>query len=321
MPENWNQITPPEHSFAGLPVCTQLNDLEADIAIIGLHYVSPYPQKSPATTSRDSAETAPDAIRRQSSRFIDHLEYYDFDFDDVLLAGRQVRMLDCGDVDRQLNGADQNPEHITAAIRTILNRGAIPIVLGTDEGGFIPAMRAYDGYSAICVVHVDAHIDWRDQRHGEKEGYSSGMRRASEMPCVKAMAQVGLRGIGSARQQEVDDAVAFGSVFIRAREVHREGVAACIERIPAADHYLITIDSDAFDMAIAPGVLFTSPGGLTFDETTDLVQGIARKGSIVGINLFEVRPELDTNNLTASTGTQLIINFIGTLAHSGQIGR
>ncbi|MBT8371896.1 MAG: arginase family protein, partial [Deltaproteobacteria bacterium] len=59
---------------------------------------------------------------------------------------------------------------------------------------------------------------------------------------------------------------------------------------------------------------------LTFDETTDLVQGVARKGSIVGINLFEIRPELDISNLTASTGAQLILNFIGTLTHSGQIG-
>jgi agmatinase len=141
------------------------------------------------------------------------------------------------------------------------------------------------------------------------------------MPWIKAMAQVGMRGIGSARQQEIDDALAFGSVFIRAREVHREGIDACIERIPAADRYLITIDTDAFDTAIAPGVLFPSPGGLTFDETTDLVRGIAQKGSIVGFNLFEVRPELDTNNLTASTIAQLIINFIGILAHSGQIGR
>ena len=85
--------------------------------------------------------------------------------------------------------------------------------------------------------------------------------------------------------------------------------------------YLITIDADVFDTAIAPGVLFPSPGGLTFDEITYLVRGIARKGSIVGVNLFEIRPELDINNLTASTGAQLIINFIGTLAHSGQIGK
>lgn len=318
MSENSNYMTAPTHSFAGLPVCTQLKDLEADIAIIGLHFVSPYPQK--LTAIQTAVGTAPDAIRLRSSVFIDHLDHYDFDFNDVLLANRQVRIVDCGDIDKQRNGAEQNPERITAAIRTILGRGAIPIALGTDEGGFIPFVRAYKGYDALCVVHIDAHIDWRNERHGVREGYSSVMRRASEMPWVKAMAQVGLRGIGSARQREIDDALLFGSVFIRAREVHHQGIKACIDKIPAADHYLITIDTDALDTAIAPGVLFTSPGGLTFDETTDLVQRIALKGPIAGISLFEVRPELDINGLTASTGAQLVINFIGTLARSGQIG-
>ena len=321
MPDSWKCITPPVQSFAGSPVCTQLNDLEADIAIIGLHYISPYTQRFSATTAKTAAETAPDAIRRQSLRFVDHLGNYDFDFNDVLLAGRQVRMVDCGDVHKQPNRGGQNTENIITAIRTILTRGAIPVALGTDEGGAIAVMRAYDSFNALCVVHIDAHIDWRDERDGVREGYSSVMRRASEMPWINAMVQVGLRGIGSARQQEVDDALAFGSVFIRAREVHREGIDECMAGIPVADHYLITIDTDALDTAIAPGVLFPSPGGLTFDEITDLVRGIARKGSIAGINLFEIRPELDINDLTATTGAQLIINFIGTLAHSGQIGK
>ena len=318
MPENFDYITPPTHSFAGLPVCTQLNELTADIAIIGIYYVSPYPQKLPATATLTAPETAPDAIRRQSSIFIDHWDHWDFDFNEVLLANRPVQLVDCGDVDKQAIGGVQNPQRITNAIRTILSRGAMPIVLGTDEGGFIPFVRAYKGCDALCVVHIDAHIDWRNERHGVSEGYSSGMRRASEMPWVKAMAQVGLRGIGSARQQEIADALSYGSVFIRARDVHRNGIDACIDKIPAADHYLITIDSDALDTAIAPGVLFPSPGGLTFDETTDLVRGIALKGKIAGIGLFEVRPERDINGLTASTGAQLIINFIGTMARSGQ---
>jgi agmatinase len=320
MSDNWKHMTPPTQSFAGVPVCTQLNDLDADIAIIGLHYLSPYPPKLSAASANGAVETAPDAIRRQSSIFVDHLDHYSFDFNDVLLAGREVRIVDCGDIDKQPAGGQQNPEYITAAIRTILGRGAIPVALGTDEGGFIPAMRAYEVCGDLCIVHIDAHIDWRDERDGVREGYSNVMRRASEMPWVKRMAQVGLRGIGSARHREVDDALAFGSVFIRAREVHREGIDACIKRIPAADNYLISIDTDALDTAIAPGVLFASPGGLTFDETTDLVGAIARRGPIVGLNLFEVRPELDINNLTASTGAQLIINFIGTLAHCGQIG-
>ncbi len=319
MPDYYNYITPPAHSFAGLPVCEQLNDLEADIAFIGIHYVSPYPQKLP--TSQTAIESAPDAIRRKSLDFADHLEHYDFDFNDVLLAGRNVTMVDCGDVDRQSQVGDRNPECITSAIRTILNTGALPVVLGTDEGGFIQVVRAYDGYRDVCVIHFDAHIDWREQRHGVREGYSSVMRRTSEMPWVQKMVQIGLRGIGSARQQEVDDALSFGSVFIRSREIHEDGVDSCIDKIPDADRYLITIDADVLDTAIAPGVLFPTPGGLSFDETADLVQGIARKGSIVGINLFEVRPQLDVADLTALTAAQLIINFIGTLVHSGQIGK
>lgn len=138
MPENFDYITAPAHSFAGLPVCTQLNDLAADIAIIGFHFVSPYPQRLATAASQPALETAPDAIRLQSSVFIDHWDHYDFDFNDLLLANRQVRLVDCGDVDKQTTGGEQNPERITAAIRSILGRGAMPLAVGTDEGGFIP---------------------------------------------------------------------------------------------------------------------------------------------------------------------------------------
>ena len=99
-------------------------------------------------------------------------------------------MVDCGGVDK-LHSGGKNPKRITAAIRTILSRGAKPIVLGTDEGGCIPVIRAYDVCGSLCVVHIDAHIDWRDERNGVREGYSSVMRRASEMPWVKAMVQKG----------------------------------------------------------------------------------------------------------------------------------
>jgi len=318
---NSNFLTPPMHSFAGLPVCRQLDDLEADIAIIGLHYVSPYPQNPAILSPHPAVETAPDAIRMQSSRFIGHLGHYDFDFNDVLLPDPRIRLVDCGDVDRKTADGRQNPEHITAAVRTILARGAMPIAIGTDEGGFIPYVRAFEGCRELCVIHIDAHIDWRNERYGILDGYSSGMRRASEMPWIQSMAQIGLRGIGSAGPQEISDARLFGSVFIRARDIHQNGIHACMEKIPVTDQYLITIDADALDMAIAPGVLYPSPGRLTFDETTDLVRTLASKGRIAGISLFEVRPERDINGLTASTAAQLIIHFIGTMARYGNYNR
>ena len=52
------------------------------------------------------------------------------------------------------------------------------------------------------ILQLDAHIDWRNEVDGVREGYSSTMRRASEMPWVKGITQVGMRGVGSAREEE-----------------------------------------------------------------------------------------------------------------------
>jgi len=54
---------------------------------------------------------------------------------------------------------------------------------------------------------------------------------------------------------------------------------------------------------------------------TDLVKGIARRGPIVGIDFCEVVPELDVRGLTSLFGARLILNFIGAMAHAGQLGR
>ena len=62
MPDIYNYMKSPPFSFAGLPVCTRLEDLQADIALVGIHCVSPYPQRIPDT--RTAIDTAPDACSR-----------------------------------------------------------------------------------------------------------------------------------------------------------------------------------------------------------------------------------------------------------------
>jgi agmatinase len=146
MPVN-SSTTPPTHSFAGLPVCNRLDELAADIAIIGIHYISPYPQLLTATATQTAAETASGAIRLRSSVFSDHRDHFDFDRNEVFLADGRMRVVDCGDV--------SNAEGITTAIRTILNRGAVPIALGTDEGGFIPFIRAREVHRQGINARMD----------------------------------------------------------------------------------------------------------------------------------------------------------------------
>ena len=85
----------------------------------------------------------------------------------------------------------------------------------------------------MCVVHLGADLDWQDEINGEREGAPSAMRRVSELPWVTSMAQIGLRGSGTAKSRDVRDALAFGSVLIRAEELHEAGVPATTVHPPA----------------------------------------------------------------------------------------
>jgi agmatinase len=288
----------------------------ADVAIIGVPWGVPYGMEG----SRSPASAAPQAIRAQSLRLSRYLTHYDYDFGGDIFAGRQVRIVDCGDVAMMPGRYEENQRAVTDAIRGILDRGAVPFVLGGDHSIPIPVMRAYDACGPLGVVQIDAHLDWRDEIGGVRDGLSSPMRRASELPWVAGMTQIGIRGVGSARQTEIDAARAYGSELIGAAELHRTGVAAALARIPDADRYYITFDADGLDPAIAPGVSAMAFGGLTYYEATDLLRGVAAKGKIVGFDFVEVVPGLDSGSMTAFLAARLILNMLGALAHTGQIG-
>jgi agmatinase len=271
--------------------------------------------------SRFPSAPAPWAIREQSLWFRRYLSHYDVDFGGDLFAGREVRIVDCGEVAMRPGQYLENMRRTTEVVRAILQRGAIPIILGGDHAVPIPVLRAYEDFGPIFVVQIDAHLDWRDEVNGVREGLSSPMRRASEMPWVSGMAQIGLRGVGSGRQQEFDDARAYGSILVTAREVHEQGAGAVLERVPVAGRYYVTFDADGLDPAIAPGVNAPSPGGLTYYQAFDLLRGLAERGRIVGFDFVEVAPARDPVGITSLHAARLILNLIGALAHTRQVGR
>jgi agmatinase len=303
-------------TFIGAQRWEDLDTIDADVAVIGVPYGYPYDMAG--STQRSSHATA--TVREQSMRFTFGLMHYDYDFGGDIFAGRDVKIVDLGDVTMSPGQYAENSRATTEVIGKILDRGAVPIVLGGDHAIPIPVMRAYEGREPMVVVQLDAHLDWREEINGVREGLSSPMRRASEMSCVAGMAQIGLRGVGSGRQQEFDDARAYGSVLIGAQELHEIGVDAVLERIPASERYYITFDADGLDPAIAPGVGAPGFGGITYFESLSLIRGIANKGRIVGFDFNEIVPALDVKDMTSLLGARIALNVIGTLAYAGQIG-
>ena len=310
-------------TFSDFPACRRLEDLDADVAVIGIPYRSPYEVSLPLDygAASSSALKAPDALRLQSAAYAHSLRNYDFDFEGDLFARREVRICDCGDLDLDSKGHEEQLEVIAQAIRLILEKGAVPIILGGDHGTPSPVLSGFADHGPLCVVQIDAHLDYRDERRGFKHGFSSQMRRAAEMPWVGSIMQIGLRGVGSGRMEEYEAARERGSVMVRAQELHQLGVERILERLPEAGKYYITIDADGLDPSIAPGVYYPSPGGVDYFEMTDLVKGIARRGPVAGIDFCEVVPALDVRDLTSIFASRLILNFLGAMAQAGRIGR
>ncbi len=316
MPDPLVETPPPAHqSFLNFPVCGDLDALEADIAILGIPFGLPYEMGGGANPQSEG----PDAIRRASDRISMGLDRWDFDVGGTLLGGRGVRVVDCGNVRADPYDPAAHYRWAEAAVRKILAAGAMPIVMGGDHGIPIPVFRAFDGYGTgeVTLVHVDAHIDWRDEVNGVAQGYSSPIRRASEMDHIGEIYQLGIRGTGSAREEEVRAAQAYGANIITAYEIHDAGMAEILKRIPDGGSYYLTIDADGLDPALMPGVLAPVAGGLSFHQVRRLIHGLVGKGRVVGLDVNEFAPAYDAGYVGAVTCGQIMTNLIGAAVHAG----
>ncbi len=295
----------PEKTFYGYPYVPLGADLKADIAIFGAPHGTPY---FPGKISH--CVDAPAAIRHVSGRNEDRRHNYDFDWGGAMPADAAHRIVDCGDVAGDPADPEGNREAISSATKQILEAGAVPVLLGGDDSVPIPFLKAFGGQGPIWIVQVDAHLDWRDERNGERLGWSSTMRRISEMEHVEGMVQVGLRGIGSALEADVQDARDWGSHLVSAATIHTKGVDAAVSLVPEGAKVIVTFDVDGLEPSHMPGVLTHAPGGLTYTQAISLIHGLSERAKIAGFDLVELMPERDPSGLSALTAHRIVANSL-----------
>ncbi len=293
--------------FLGFPDCP-VDDQIPCAVIFGAGHGSTYPGK-------DSSGyiLAADAIRAASQDDAALIKHWDFDLGGPLFDGKPVCCIDAGDIPTTLHDNAGNRARIETRTREVLALPAVPILLGGDCSVTIPFIAGFADHGPVWVLQIDAHIDWRDEVDGERCGYSSPMRRASEMPHVAGLVQVGLRSVGSARLTDIEAARRYGSRFVTAREVYAQGVEAALRHIPEGVRVVVTLDCDSLDPSIMPGVAARTPGGLTYTQVIDLIAGLGRRARIAGFDLVEFYPPADIDGLSALTAARLLVNVIGTV--------
>ncbi|MGI9435677.1 MAG: agmatinase [Geminicoccaceae bacterium] len=297
-------------TFGKRPAVTDWNAIEADVAILGVPF-------DMGTQYRSGARFGPRAIREASTLFsFGHGGAYDHEDDVVYLPLDKVRIVDAGDVDMVHTDTATSHANAKAAVGKILDQGVLPVVLGGDHSVTIPNIGAFEGRGPVHVVQIDAHLDFVDERHGVRFGHGNPMRRAAEMAHVAGFTQLGIRNVSSTAREGYDDARARGSTILSVRQVRDHGTDAVLGNIPQDARCYVTIDIDGFDPSIAPGTGTPSHGGFLYYDVMEILQGLAKRNEIVGIDLVEVAPAYDPAGVTAFLAAQVLLNFLGYIFHA-----
>ncbi|MFN8524793.1 MAG: agmatinase [Chloroflexota bacterium] len=297
-------------TFLRAPIENDLSKLDADIAVLGV----PSDEGSPW---KPGARFAPRSMREMSVRYAGYgaqtrnAGFWDIDERKRYLAHEMGnrRIVDCGDVDILYTNPRGTFDNITAAVRTILDRGALPLVLGGDHAITYPVVRAYK--EDLYVVHFDAHLDFRPFVHGIEWANGMPMRLVSQLSNVKQIIQVGIRSLRTS-ESDVADAEAHGNDVITVEEYRQRGIEGVLEKLPSGGKTYVSIDIDALDLPLVPGCSSSEVNGLTYDELRKTLFAIAKRTEVVGFDVVEINPMLDVpSGNTSLIGAQIALEFLG----------
>lgn len=295
-------------TFGKRPYVEDWTKIDANVAVIGAPFDG-------GTQYRPGARFGPRAVREASTLFsFGHAGAYDHE-DDATYLPASVRIVDLGDADIIHTDTAGSHAGIEAGVRAALKAGALPVTIGGDHSVNIPCINAFDDQGDIHILQIDAHLDFVDERHGVRNGHGNPMRRAAEKSYVTGLTQLGIRNVSSTAKEGYTDARAMGSDILSVRQCRALEPGALAARIPEKSRVYITIDIDAFCPSIAPGTGTPSHGGFLYYEVLELLQQVAKRHDIVGIDLVEVAPDYDPTGGTAILAAQLLLNLLGFIFH------
>ena len=296
-------------TFGKRPYVSDWDAIDADVAVMGAPFDF-------GTQWRSGARFGPRGVREASTLFsFGHAGAYDHE-DDATYLPESVRIVDIGDADIVHTDTMKSHANIEEGVRKILRAGAMPVVIGGDHSINIPCINAFDGEGDIHILQIDAHLDFVDERHGVRFGHGNPMRRAAEKPYVTGLTQVGIRNVSSTAKEGYEAARTMGSDILSVRQARKLGPEGVIGRIPEGARVYVTIDIDGFCPSIAPGTGTPSHGGFLYYDVLEMLQALAKRHEVVGIDLVEVAPDYDPTGGTSILAAQVLLNMLGFIFHA-----
>ena len=274
-----------------------------------------------ATSFKPGCRFGPAAIREASSILKSYHSVLDVDIFEHLEG------VDCGDIDIIPGYMEESFARIEEGLRSCMNSGATPIIMGGDHSITLPVLRAVAAkYGPVALVHFDAHSDTGSDYFGKPYSHGTtfywGIEEGLILP--RQSTQVGIRGPLYSRGS-LDYAQSKALSVISGWELHDIGVHEAVERVrkriqPGVPVF-VSFDIDFLDAAYAPGTGTPEIGGFSSHQALQLMLGICPGLNLVGMDLVEVLPESDHASITSYAAAGIMHAFISALAHNKRTKR
>lgn len=300
----WHQWVEP----LDLNECKKIYDGELGFAFIG--FCSEQGVKR--NKGREGTALAPDFIRRQMSNL-------------PCTFCREVKLYDAGNIICDEITLETGQRLLAAAVEKIRGLGLFPIVLGggheTTFGtfqGLLSDLKMNDETPDLGIINFDAHFDLRPY---EKGGSSGTMFLQMADICRKENMDYHYLPLGIQRHSNTvklfKTAKELGVDYVLAKDFNPGNVANVLEKVdtflyPCKNTY-VTICTDVFSSAFAPGVSATQSFGLDPEVVMPVLKHILRTRKVRGFDICEISPRFDQDNTTANLGAVLIFAVVDTL--------
>jgi agmatinase len=186
------------------------------------------------------------------------------------------------------------------------------IYIGGEHTVSFPILKVYQKYyPCLRVLHLDAHLDQREEYLGSKLNHATVMRRVKELnlPVLSV-------GIRSASEEEKEillnerQLIILAKDFIKDEEASLKKISEFLEEGPS----YLSLDVDVFDPSQAPGVGTPEPGGLSWYQVLEILKLFA-KANPIAMDIVEVRPR-PALPITEYLVARLILKISAYLARS-----
>lgn len=219
---------------------------EADVVLVGVPFDG-------TACFRPGARFGPQGIRFWSDVLETYSRIFDADLEDLKLA-------DAGDL--QVLSADwqRASVKIHRVVKDFLQLGTVPILMGGEHLITLPAVEASaELFPGLIVLHMDAHMDLRDNYEGLQLSHATVMRRVMEKVGPDSLLQYGIRS-GTREEWALSE--------------EKDTLLGDIKTLPDVvgnRPVYLSVDLDILDPSVMPETGAPEPGGISFPQLHEAI--------------------------------------------------